>query len=71
MITVKQVEKADEKTRVTLEVMNALPEWFSPPDDINNKSVIHWEYPFFVAYDGDTVIGFATDDFSGEYQKDI
>ena len=59
MITIKRVEDADEKTKITLEIMNALPEWFSPPEDIVNKSVIHREYPFVSAFDGDKAIGFA------------
>ena len=71
MITIKQVEKPDEKTRVTLEIMNALPEWFSPPEDIVNKSVIHREYPFFVAYDGDKAIGFVALKIHNEYTADI
>lgn len=52
MIAIKTVENKDEKTRITLEVMNALPEWFSPPEDIVNKSVIHREYPFIAAFNG-------------------
>ncbi|MCR5835643.1 MAG: GNAT family N-acetyltransferase [Lachnospiraceae bacterium] len=71
MITIKQVEKPDEKTRVTLEIMNALPEWFSPPEDIVNKSVIHREYPFFVVYDGDKAIGFVALKIHNEYTADI
>lgn len=59
MITIERIKNADEKTRITLEVMNALPEWFSPPEDIVNKSVIHREYPFIAAYDGNKAIGFA------------
>ena len=71
MLIVKQVENEDEKTKVTLEIMNALPEWFSPPEDIVNKSVIHREYPFFVAYDGDTAIGFVALKMHNEYTVDI
>lgn len=59
MITIKRVEDLDEKTRITLEIMNALPEWFSPPEDIVNKSVIHREYPFIAAYDRGKAVGFA------------
>ena len=29
MIRIENVENKDEKTKVTLEIMNALPEWFS------------------------------------------
>lgn len=59
MITIKEVENSDEKTRITLEIMNALPEWFSPPEDIVNKSVIHRDYPFVAAFDGGKALGFA------------
>lgn len=58
MITIKRVEDLDEKTRIALEIMNALPEWFSPPEDIVNKSVIHRGYPFIAAFDGDRAIEF-------------
>lgn len=71
MITIKKVENADEKTRVTLEVMNALPEWFSPPEDIVNKSVIHRRYPFFAVYDGNKAVGFAALKIHNEYTADI
>lgn len=59
MLTIKSVEEKEEKTRVTLEIMNALSEWFSPPEDIEKKSKIHREYPFFAAYDEERVVGFA------------
>jgi GNAT superfamily N-acetyltransferase len=71
MITIKLIEDKDEKTRVTLEVMNALPEWFSPPEDIVNKSKIHRDYPFIVAYDGDKAVGFSAIKIHNEYTADI
>ena len=71
MIEIKKLENADEKTRVTLEIMNALPEWFSPPEDIVNKSVIHREYPFFAAYDGENVLGFIALKIHNQYTADI
>lgn len=71
MITVKKVENLDEKTRITLEIMNALPEWFSPPEDIVNKSVIHREYPFIAAFDGYRAIGFAAIKIHNIYTADI
>lgn len=60
MIRIKQVCDMDEKTRVTLEIMNRLPEWFSPPEDIVNKANIHRSYPFIAAYDNTEAVGFAT-----------
>ena len=47
MIRIENVENKEEKTKVTLKIMNALPEWFSPPEDIERKSMNHREYPFF------------------------
>ncbi len=71
MITIKSVEDLDEKTRITLEIMNALPEWFSPPEDIVNKSVIHREYPFIAAFDGDRAIGFVAIKVHNIYTVDL
>lgn len=68
---IKKVINQDEKTRVTLETMNALPEWFSPPEDIVNKSQIHREYPFFAAYDGNEAIGFVALKIHNSYTADI
>ena len=65
------IQNKDEKTRITLEVMNALPEWFSPPEDIVNKSVIHREYPFIVAFDGSKAVGFAVLKIHNEYTADV
>lgn len=71
MITIKKVENLDEKTRITLEIMNALPEWFSPSEDIVNKSVIHREYPFIAVFDGDRAIGFAAIKIDNIHTADI
>lgn len=68
---IRKVIIQDEKARITLEIMNALPEWFSPPEDIVNKSQIHREYPFFAAYDGDKVIGFVALRNHNSYTADI
>lgn len=71
MITIKRVEDLDEKTRIILEIMNALPEWFSPPEDIVNKSVIHREYPFIAAYDSGKAVGFAALKIHNRYTADV
>lgn len=71
MLTIKKVENLEEKTRITLEIMNALPEWFSPPEDIVNKSIIHREYPFIAAFDGNRAVGFAALKIHNEYTTDI
>lgn len=59
MIEIQRIDNKDEITQITLDIMNALPEWFSPPEDIRNKSMIHRDFPFFVAFDGKKAIGFA------------
>lgn len=59
MIIIENVENKEEKTKVTLEIMKALPEWFSPPEDIERKSKIHREYSFIAAYDNEKAVGFA------------
>lgn len=71
MIEVKPVIDSEEKTRITLDIMNALPEWFSPPEDIVNKSQIHRNYPFFVAYDDGKPIGFVALKIHNTYTADI
>lgn len=71
MITIKRVDGENEKARVTLEIMGALPEWFSPPEDIVNKSNVHRKYPFLAAYDGDRAVGFAVLKIHNLYTADI
>lgn len=71
MITIKAIENPDEKTRITLEIMNALPEWFSPPEDIRSKSIIHRGYPFVAAFQGGEVVGFATLKIHNRYTADV
>jgi hypothetical protein len=44
--------------------------WFSPPEDIEKKTVIHREYPFFAAYDEDEPIGFAALKIHNGYTAD-
>ncbi|HOO61499.1 MAG TPA: GNAT family N-acetyltransferase [Bacillota bacterium] len=58
MFYIEKVNGKEEKQSITLVTMNALPEWFSNPEEIMQKSYIHRECPFFVAYDGANIIGF-------------
>ena len=71
MVTIKKLNNANKKAKITLEIMSALPECFSPPENIVNKSSIHKEYPFFAAYDGDRVIGFVALKIHNLYTADI
>jgi len=70
-IKTKRVEQADEKTEVTLKIMHSLPSWFSPPEDIDKKAIVHREYPFFAAYDEDKPIGFIVLKIHNEYAVEI
>ena len=71
MIRIKHVENKEEKTKVTLEIMKALPEWFSPPEDIERKSKVHREYPFIVAYDDEKAVGFVAIKRHNQYTAEI
>ena len=71
MVHIKQVRPPDEKTAITKKIMHSLPEWFSPPEDIEKKAVMHMEQPFFAAYDGDVPIGFITLKIHNQYAADI
>ncbi len=71
MLKVEKIIDKDLKTSITLEVMNSLPKWFSPPEDILKKSVAHRDMPFFAAFDGTKVIGFAALKVHNEYTVDL
>ena len=71
MIKIKNVEQPDEKTAITLKIMHSLPSWFSPPEDIESKAIIHREYPFFAAFDDDIPVGFIALKIHNEYTADI
>ncbi|HOQ76692.1 MAG TPA: GNAT family N-acetyltransferase [Thermoclostridium sp.] len=71
MYDVREVHDKDLKTSITLEIMNALPDWFSPPEDIVRKSAIHRDMPFFAAFDGDRAIGFVALKIHNEYTIDM
>ena len=71
MITIKQVDLPDEKTSVTLKIMHSLPAWFSPPEDIEKKSITHRDYPFFAAYVENEPIGFIALKIHNKYTADI
>lgn len=71
MITIQRIENPDEKTKITLEIMNALPDWFSPPEDIVKKSQIHRAYPFIAAFDGEKAIGFVALKVHNAYTADM
>lgn len=71
MITIKNVTNKEEKTLITLQIMNALPEWFSPPEDIVRKSAIHREYPFIAACSATAIIGFAALKIHNPYTAEL
>jgi len=56
---VVQVHDKDRKSTITLKVMEALPEWFSPPEDVRRKAQTHRGFAFFAAEEGGEVVGFA------------
>lgn len=66
-----QIFEPDQKEQITLKIMQALPEWFSPPEDILKKAKIHRDYPFFAAMDGENAVGFLALKIHNEYTADI
>lgn len=54
----REISDKDLKTSITLKIMNSLPKWFSPPEDIIKKSVAHREMPFFAAFMECNAVGF-------------
>jgi len=71
MISIKEIKDPEKKTKITQKIMHALPLWFSPPEDIEKKAIIHRDYPFFAAYDGEEVIGFVALKIHNKYTADI
>jgi len=71
MILIKEITNPDIKTEITLCIMNALPTWFSPPEDIENKAIIHRTYPFFAVFDDDRVIGFLALKIHNQYTAEV
>jgi ribosomal protein S18 acetylase RimI-like enzyme len=71
MIDIRQVECPDEKTAVTLAIMHNLPQWFSPPEDIDRKAVLYRDFPFFATYDGAKAIGFLALKLHNEYTGEL
>ena len=49
----------EQKESISLSVMHRLPLWFSPPEDIDRKAVIHRDYPFFAVFDRNKPVAFA------------
>ena len=68
---VQIVQAPDEKTEITLKIMHSLPAWFSPPEDIDRKSITHREYPFIAAYDGLETIGFVALKIHNPFTADV
>ncbi len=58
LIKIKKIVDKGLITSITLKIMNALPKWFSPPEDIKNKSIEHRDMLFFGVFDKSKVIGF-------------
>lgn len=55
----REIISERSKEEITALIMGALPEWFSPPEDIQNKARLHRSMPFFAVFDGGEPIAFA------------
>lgn len=68
---IKETHDKSEKTAVSLAIMHSIPKWFSPPEDIEKKAVIHREFPFFTAYDNGAPVGFLTLKLQNAWTADV
>jgi len=71
MIEIRQADCPDEKSAITLAIMHSLPQWFSPPEDIDRKAALYRDFPFFAAYDGARAVGFLALKLHNEYTGDV
>lgn len=71
MVKVENIIDKDLKTSITLKIMKSLPKWFSPPEDIEKKSVLHRDMPFFAAFYEGNVIGFIALKIHNEYTVEM
>ena len=55
---IQRTENLDSKTDITLAIMHSLREWFNPKESIDEKSVIHRDFPFFTAFIDQEPVGF-------------
>lgn len=71
MYKIENIADKDIITSITLAIMNSLPKWFSPPEDILKKSIAHRDMPFYAAFDRNKVIGFVALKVQNEYTVDM
>jgi GNAT superfamily N-acetyltransferase len=71
MIEIRTVGQPDEKTAITLSIMHRLRKWFNPAEDIDRKAIVHRDYPFVAAFDGDVPVGFLALKLHNEHTADI
>ena len=65
------ITNPEQKESISLSVMHRLPLWFSPPEDIDRKAVIHRDYPFFAVFDRNEPVAFAAVKIHNPHTADI
>ena len=68
---VQNIESKQKKEEITLRIMSALPEWFSPPESIAEKAKEHRELPFFAVIVDDRAVGFLSLKIHNTYTAEI
>jgi len=48
MFCIREISDKDLKTSITLKIMNSLPKWFSPPEDIAKNLFYIGKCPFLL-----------------------
>ena len=65
------IPNPDQKEAYSLAIMHSLPQWFSPPEDIDRKAKIHRDYPFFAVLDNEKPVAFAAVKVHNRHTADI
>lgn len=71
MYTINEIYDKDEKNKITLDILNCLPQWFSPPEDIQKKAKIHRDLPLYAVMTKDKIIGFIALKIHNPYTVEI
>lgn len=58
MFTIKLIENADDKSRITEQILRKLPNWFGIEEAVQNYIATSRDKVFYAAFDGDEEIGF-------------
>jgi GNAT superfamily N-acetyltransferase len=68
---IHEIQDSDEKSATTRAVLEALPLWFGVQESIEGYVKDNRALPFFAAYDGGALVGFAAVRFHNEFTAEL